>query len=218
MYETDGANPIGVHEPSEIRLLTPIVRPTSVRLCDVDDDGQIDFDYTNPSTFFGPGDQIPRPGFARRIVLAPCLGIVIGGSGLNVDVSDADDLVLGLTLVSFFVAPDDSKGRMIDAGFSIGPAITTPDELDDSVTEHKEGRRYRFAIAARVGSDEVGRYELGSAKKTIAQVLSYLSESSPMRQGDLVCIKLGLSDRTVDKGDDMHVSSEKLGTLSSRFI
>ena len=227
VYETDGANAVGVHEWSDVRLLSPLGLPPSVRLFSAPDPNIIweegedtpvpAFSYVNPAAMIGPGLALPLPPLSRSLRVDACLGVVVGGAGRSVQLEDADELVLGLTLVTSFYLTDSNDGRSRDAGFALGPAITTPDELDDSVTVDERGRRYRFAMALRINSEEVASYDMSTLPHSVAEILSSASNSCALQQGDVVAISLGPNERTLEKGDQVQLVCEKLGTLTTRI-
>ena len=227
VYETDGANPVGVHEWADVRLLSPIGLPPSVRIFAPAEEGYQwehgpdvpfpSFAYLNPTTLLGPGFAMPMPEYTKQVHADPCLAVVIAGAGRDVPVDEADGLVLGLTLVTSFHSNNEKAARARDAGFALGPAITTPDELDDAVTVDERGRRYRFGLSLTVNAEEVLKVDLSDLPFTFAELLSYASESAPLHQGDIVAVSLGANDRALDKGDQVQAVCEKLGTLTTRI-
>lgn len=227
VYETDGTNPVGVHEWSDVRLLSPLGLPPSVRLFSAPDksvtweegeDSPVpSFIYLNPASLVGPGLGIPFPDWSRSLQVEPCLGVVVGGAGRSAPVEESDDLILGLTLVTSFYVPGAVGGRARDVGFALGPAITTPDELDDSVTVDERGRRYRFSLVLKVNAEEVGVYDLSSLPHTVAELMSSASTSCVIQQGDVVAVSLGENLRKLEKGDQVQLTCEKLGALTTRI-
>jgi hypothetical protein len=111
-YETDGANAIGVHEAMDVRLLAPINRPGTVRFFPA---GSLDFIYANPYAMFGPNEELMLSEGIDQITVVPCIAVVIGGAGGLVTTRDADDLVLGLTLVNSY-RTSDAGARALDLG------------------------------------------------------------------------------------------------------
>lgn len=226
VYETDGTNPVGVHEWSDVRLLSPVGMPPSVRLFGEpregwswethSEDSLPAFEYLNPAALVGPGMALPIPEPVKSLLADPCLGVIIGGSGRDVSVEDADGLVLGLCLVTSFCSPADAGGRARDVGYAVGPAVTTPDELDDAVTVDERGRRYRFSVGLKVNSEEIVSFDLSGLPYTVAELLSYASDSCALQQGDLVAVRLGTNSRSIEKGDQVQTSSDKLGVLTTR--
>jgi 2-keto-4-pentenoate hydratase/2-oxohepta-3-ene-1,7-dioic acid hydratase in catechol pathway len=226
VYETEGSEGVAVHEWTDARLLAPIGQPPSVRFFSPPpedsrwelgpDQALPVFEYLNPVGLIAPGLALPlQDGMA--LGADPCVGIVIAGAGRNVPVGEADGLVLGLTLVTAFRAQGESGARLRDVGFALGPAITTPDELDDAVTEDERGRRYRFPIALKVNSEVVVEFDLSALPYTLAELLSHASESCPVHIGDIVAVSLGSNSQILGKGDQVQSVSEKLGALTTRI-
>ncbi len=209
-YETVGAEPVAVHEPMEVKLLAPIVRSSSVRVSGVN---HLDFDYLNPHVMFGPNETLRYPD--AELFVTPCLGIIIGGSGGLVDARIADDLVLGLTMGSVFsVAPH--RGAGLDIGFALGPAITTPDELDDSVTMDSKGRRYRMQATLKVNSVETGSLSLSELEFTPAEIISQASQTCALYESDLILIAV-CPPIQLDSKDEFGWVIEKMGALNTRI-
>lgn len=227
VYETDGANPIGTHPWNEVRLLSPVGLPPSIRVYEPPDEDANwetgaetalpEFQYVNPATLVGPSMAIPIPEVLKSLAVDCCLGVVIGGSGRSVAADQADGLVLGLALISSFYAVGERGGRSRDFGLALGPAITTPDELDDAVTEDERGRRYRFSISLRVNSEELLEFDLSKLPYTVAEYISHASETCALRQGDIIAVSLSRTERKLEKGDQVQALSDKLGALSTRL-
>lgn len=227
VYETDGTNAVGVHEWSDVHLLAPLGLPPSVRFFSEPDpelsweegeDSPVPpFTYLNPAALIGPGLALPFPEWSRDLRVDACLGVVVAGAGRSVPVSESDELILGLTLVTSFYVPGLADGRSRDAGFAVGPAITTPDELDDAVTVDERGRRYRFGLTLRVNSEDIGTYDLSTLPQTVAELLSSASNSCAIHQGDVIAVSLGSNERKLEKGDQVQLVCEKLGTLTTRL-
>jgi 2-keto-4-pentenoate hydratase/2-oxohepta-3-ene-1,7-dioic acid hydratase in catechol pathway len=227
VYETEGTEPVGVHEWADVRLLAPVGWPPSVRLFsppdeelswDFGSDQPLPrFEYLNSAALVGPAVVLPVPEQIKAIHCDSCIGIVIAGVGRTVSVEDADGLVLGLTLFSSFHAVGQHGGRARDLGYAIGPAITTPDELDDAVTVDERGRRYRFSVGMKVNSEEVFTYDLSSLPYTLAELLSHASETCVLHQGDIVAVQLGEGGQLLESGDQVQMVCEKLGALGTRI-
>jgi 2-keto-4-pentenoate hydratase/2-oxohepta-3-ene-1,7-dioic acid hydratase in catechol pathway len=191
-------------------------RPASIRLIESLD--PLRFVYLNPGNLAGPNEGLPTLPFIRELHPVMCLGIVIGGAGALVSVADADELVLGLAPLTAFRARAEEGARQWDLGCALGPAITTPDELDDAVTVDSSGRRYRFSLTMNVNGEEVAKVPLADRSPTVAEALAYVSESAPLRQGDVVALALAEPDRPVGPGDQIQILSDKLGVLTNRVL
>jgi 2-keto-4-pentenoate hydratase/2-oxohepta-3-ene-1,7-dioic acid hydratase in catechol pathway len=209
-YETVGAEPVAIHEPMDVKLLSPIVRASSVRFAGFN---SLQFDYLNPSVMFGPNETLRFPEAELRIT--PCLAIVIGGSGGRVDVRTSDDLVLGLTLASVF-SVEPHRGPGLDIGFALGPALTTPDELDDSVTADGRGRRYRMTATFKVNSVESGGANLSELEYTPAELISQASQTCALYESDLLLMGACEPIR-VESKDEFGWVIDKMGALNTRI-
>jgi 2-keto-4-pentenoate hydratase/2-oxohepta-3-ene-1,7-dioic acid hydratase in catechol pathway len=212
-YETDGVNAIAVHEASDVRLLTPINRPWSVRFFGADSP---DFAYANPHSMFGPSEPLQLMHGVDNVVVVPCLGFVIGGVGGMLHPREADDLILGLTLVNSY-RTDEPGARALDLGFSVGPIIVTPDEFDDAVTADAKGRRYRTSMTLRMNSVETQTLSLADLKFNPAELAAYASLTCNVREGDLLAIEL-TEPVKVDRGDEFALIGEKIGVLTNRLV
>lgn len=215
IYETDGTNAIGIHEASDIRLLAPIGRPTSVRVFRPGDHA---FDYANPMAMHGPNEPIPVPIGADRVGYVPSLAVVVGGAGASVEPSVADDLVLGLALGHLLSTLRVSGGAALDVGFAIGPALITPDEFSSDSVRPESGVRYDDTVTLTINGVEVSSFSVAALKPTVASAVSRASQSHPLYEGDLLLIPLGEVDLTPEPEDVLKLSGEKLGALTSRLV
>jgi len=223
VYETHGAEPIGVHDWTEARLLSPVGQPPSFRLFPTlptqRETEAFDFRYLNPNVIAGPLGIIGvSPGL--EISCIPCLGAVVAGGGASIPIAQADEVLLGLTLVNVFFQSSEKPIEQLpawafDAGSSVGPALTTPDELDETVVDESIGRRYDFEVSLAVNGDEVFKVNVEQMGATIAQLLSFASLTCPIKQGDLLAAALisPLPEIKLKGGDQVRLVSEKLGAL-----
>lgn len=220
VYETEGANPVGVHDWSDARLLAPVGQPASLRLFPtVPVSGEVyPFRYLNPGILIGPNGSIARG--ASEMAVLPCLGVVIAGGGGSIPVADADEVLLGLTLANVFYQPMDSEleglpAWSFDPGIAIGPAITTPDELDERVVDESAGRRYDLVVNLSHNGVEIQSFDVQRLGATVAQVLSFASLTTALRPGDLILIGLAEAPLPVrpKAGDQVRLASDALGAL-----
>ncbi len=235
IYETDGANPVAVHEAEDVRPLAPIPLPPSLRIfrsdCQADPlEGTEEdprFFYGNPASVVGSGLVIPFPEFAVEVGVVPCIAAILLADGFRVDLAEADDLILGYTLVNFVVAKEVERaerrsgsgfGRSHDIAAAIGPVITTPEELEDELNLQGKGRHYQLTSILRVNGVEVGRGTTDDLPFTFAQAIQSASQSCPLRAGDVIALgpiaELESGEITIGPEDQVQLAVEKLGTLS----
>lgn len=242
VYETDGTDPVAIYEASETRLLSPIGHPQSVRLFDLApgegdwvalSEGrsaakEMSFTYLNPAMVVGPTTELMPCAFSDEISFKVCLGAVVSEPGLSIASEQADAYILGLTLVTVFFAADVERiekmrghptGRSHDVGIAVGPALTTPDELENALVQDLAGRRYAIPITASVDGDEVGRFNSEDIPITLAEAIGFASESCPIVAGDLIAVSLGEAqlERGLSAGSDIRLASDWLGTLANRI-
>jgi len=234
IYETDGEQSIAVHEAEAIRPLSPVGRAPSLRLFrmtnsvmkSTDQDGMPMYVHLNPTSLYGPSQSIPRPMSVAHLDFEPYLIAVIGSDGLQVSVEEADGLILGYTLALVLFAREIEReeiqagsgpGRSFDVGGVIGPVISTPDDLDETVTEEIPARKYSLEVVSRVNGVEVGRGNIADLPYSFAELIQAASDTGPIRGGDLIAIgpiAVPTGQVQLESGDDVQVSAEHLGTLS----
>jgi len=237
VYETENGEGVGIHEAAEIRPLAPVAKCGSIRFFHRDfqaegvEQGRDDasFFYGNPNSLIGPSQIVPPPGTLPTLSFHPYVAAVVLGDALGLEVEEADGIYLGATLMIAIVSQTQFDldrtlgrgfGRSYDVAMAIGPAITTPDELEDFVAAEEFGRRYQLASTARVNGVEVGRGDLSELPLTLAQAAAAASASSPLREGDIIAIGPivdFVSPVTLDEGDEVQLAVESLGTLSVRI-
>ncbi len=241
VYETEGSQPVAIHEWTDARLHAPVGLVPSVRLFDPithesdwtglgegrQAEADLKFSYLNASTVIGPQSEIMPVSVTTTIACKPCLVGVVSANATLLTPQEAEDAILGLTLGNIFFASDldrieRSRGqgfsRSHDLGICIGPAITTPDELEDATRDHPNGRIYDFTIHVHVNELEVASYHSVELPFTLSDALSFASESCAIRSGDLICLPLGTVSTTLglQPGDEVRVVSDRLGTLANR--
>lgn len=236
IYETDGEQSIAVYEAEQVRPLSPVGRPPSIRIFRTMDgalptteDGVPLYFHANPSGLYGPSQSIPKPATVAHLDFEPYLIGIVGSDGLQVPVENGDNMILGFTLALLLVSRDHLReelvlksgfGRSFDIGGVIGPVVTTPDDLDEVVTEEIPARKYGLSVVTRINGVESGRGEIADLPASIAQLVATASDSGPVRSGDLLAIgPIARSDEMtfLESGDDVQVSVEHLGTLSLKI-
>ncbi len=238
VYETDGEKAIAVHESDAIRMLAPIGKPPSVRffwcyeappIQGADLSSQLDFVYLNPACLLGPVAVLKKPAFAERLSFDPCIVVVVAGAGSSVPVEAAEGLILGYCLGTSF--SDESmegpglgvvrySARRRDMGTAVGPAVTTPDEMDEAVIEVGAGKRFQVGITARVNGREVAEWNLADLPVSLAEAVSLASESCALEPGDVIFVSLPAKERnqalpTVERGDEVQIVCDRLGSLTT---
>ena len=234
IYETDGASAVAVHDAVDVRPLAPIPHAPSIRVFRNDlqpeilTGGEADeslYFYANPSTLAGPSQLLPYPEWCTELSVLPLVAVALVADVTSIDIAEADDAILGYSLMLLLVARDVERrerrfgiiGRSHDIGGVLGPVLTTPDELDELVEDAEFGRRFSLAATLKVNGVERGRGSMDDFPLTFAQAIAGANLSGPLRAGDIFAMgPVAESDEpvTLEPGDLVQVSVDKLGTLS----
>jgi hypothetical protein len=97
-----------------VRLLAPVLHPSSVRVFD----DQRTFAFANPAAIVGPDAEIAGGGAALELL--PRLAAIVG----------AEEALGGFTLLGEWRRPSLAAPKDRDFALALGPAVVTPDELD----------------------------------------------------------------------------------------
>jgi hypothetical protein len=100
-----------VYPLADVRMLVPVLRPPSIRIFDGDD-----FHFANPTSLYGPDEEVPVPADGVEAVLRPTA--IIG----------ALEQIGGFTIMNDWQAPELSGAKAFDFATSLGPVVVTPDE------------------------------------------------------------------------------------------
>lgn len=203
VYETDGQQPIGIHEPGDVRLLAPVLAG-SIRLYSADS-----FTYLNPASSVGTGEPVLGR-LDREMSCQPCLVAVIASYGRNIEVGVADDVVLGLTLGTHYFFGEGASASDADAGFAFGPAISTPEDLMEAGKDTERGKVYTLPLSFGKGGTDP---EVFSPEVSFGHRIAQASETAPLRPGDLFAVPVGERIRGIQQKDEIHFVSETLGAL-----
>jgi fumarylacetoacetase-like protein len=113
---------------ADVVLRAPVLHPGAIRLFDGDD-----FVFGNPSSVYGPDEQVPLPRGADEIEAQLRLAVVIGPS-----------IIGGFTLLNDWYAPALGGAKSHDFATTLGPVVVTPDEFAgggtdwDALLDHAE--------------------------------------------------------------------------------
>lgn len=210
VYETDGANAIAVHGVEDVRLLSPIGSAPSVRFYD----RRLGFSYLNPQILGNPGEPMPLLDEAGWM---PCLALVVGGAGMGFTTREADDAALGFALGAVLRSPFTDSARALDAGYVIGPALTTPEELDDRAILGDQGKQFELRFSAVRNEQPLEGLKKVDLPYTVAEVIAHASSSCAIVPGDLIMISLADEFLPAGHGDKIEIRADVLGLLVVRL-
>ncbi|MFE2640389.1 fumarylacetoacetate hydrolase family protein [Streptomyces scopuliridis] len=203
--------PEEVRPLDEVRLLPPLPRPTSVRdgLCFLDHLrgcyralgrseelhpawSQVPaFYFSNADAVFGPHDDVPIAPGSRMFDLELEVGAVIGRGGRDLHPGGAEQHIVGYTLFNDWTARDHQlrdlalgigMGKSKDSAITLGPALVTPDELEDS---RRDGR-LAFELTAMVNDEEIARGSLDQMDWGFGELIAFISRGVDLSPGDVI--------------------------------
>jgi 2-keto-4-pentenoate hydratase/2-oxohepta-3-ene-1,7-dioic acid hydratase in catechol pathway len=212
IYETDGKQAVGVHDPSKVRFLSPIGAPPSVRFFDPTPEGGLAYRYGNPSALLDPRAEVDVPPGMLALDLEVRLAVVVADSGEQIEADEAEAFVLGVAVVLAFVGPEflaSDPVRARDLPAILGPLLTTPDDLAEVAT---------LDVAVFIAEEERVRARV-PAEVPAATMLALASRNMPVRAGELLVApplpaSLGSPLRP---RDEFRVTVDPLGGVGGRI-
>ena len=192
------------------------------------------FYFSNVTEIRGPGEPVWAPRGSQELDFELEVAAVVDTPALDLDESRAEEAIGGYTILNDWSARDlqreettvrlgPAKGK--DFASSIGPWITTPDELADA----QSGKGYDLEMTARVNGVETSRGRWASAHFSFGEMLARASADVRLRPGDLIgsgtvgtgCL-LEVKDQTLGRylqpGDRITLAVERLGELTTPVV
>lgn len=216
----------------EVRLLSPLPRPNSLRDFMVFEEhvrntsgeppdvwyDQPIYYKGNPDSVYAPGETVDWPGYTDSLDYELEIAAVVGRKGRDVPREEAMDYIAGYMVFNDWSARDvqmeemqamlgPAKGK--DFANSFGPYLVTPDEFD------VEGA----AMEARVNGETWSEGSVGEMHHSFDDIVEHVSDSETIHPGDVLgsgtvgggCgLELG---RFLDPGDTVELEVEGLGVL-----
>jgi 2-keto-4-pentenoate hydratase/2-oxohepta-3-ene-1,7-dioic acid hydratase in catechol pathway len=195
------------------------------------------FYFTNPYAICGPNDSVRIPPGCALFDFELEVAAVIGRSGQDIRVEDAEAHIAGYALMNDWSARDlqfaemqvqlgPAKGK--DSATTLGPVFVTPDEL----APYREGNAFALRMRAEVNGTVVGEDLWSNMAFSYAQMIAYASRGTEVRTGDILgsgtcgggCLaevwgRKGFeAHRPLSPGDTVTLSVEHLGSQISRVL
>ena len=244
-----GAGRQSVGWPLEkVRLLPPLPRPMGIRdfyafeghvsAAFANRGGEVPeawyrfpaFYFSNPNSAYGPDETIPYPAHSQALDYELEVACVIGQAGRDIPADRAGAFVFGYTIFNDWSARDTQQeerqvglgpAKAKDFASSFGPAIVTPDELED----RHAGRPgvYDLAMVARVNGVEKSRGNWKELHYSFGDMIERASADAFLLPGEIVgsgtvgsgCL-LELTQGQgpwLEAGDEVELEIERLGLL-----
>jgi fumarylacetoacetate (FAA) hydrolase len=193
------------------------------------------FYFSNPNSIFGPGEIVPRPTYTAEMDFELEVACVIGKTGINIPVEEAEAYIFGYTIFNDWSARDiqrqevkvglgPAKGK--DFASSLGPWIVTPDELQERAT----GRPgvFNLGMTARLNGQLVSRGNWQDLYYSFGEMIARASQDVYLLPGDVIgsgtvgsgCLLEITSGRGpwLAPGDVIELEIERLGVLRNTVV
>jgi 2-keto-4-pentenoate hydratase/2-oxohepta-3-ene-1,7-dioic acid hydratase in catechol pathway len=168
-----------------------------------------------PSSLIGNGDSIVYPTLSQRVDFEGELGLVIGKQARNVPAEEAQEYILGYTIVNDITARDLQKkdgqwtrGKGFDTFCAVGPWLVLKEEVDF------ESLRVRTMLNGEMKQD-------GSVRDMIFPVnaiIAYITQFMTLEPGDLIATGTPPGVGPMRPGDTVQVEIEGIGKLHNPVI
>ena len=240
-FDPDERGPAGArcwYDASEVRLLSPLPRPNTLRDCMAYEEhvenslgGEVpDVWYElpvyykgNPEATVHPGEDVEWPPYTEMLDYELELAAVVGKEGRDIDATDAASYIAGYTVFNDFSARDiqgremqgrlgPTKGKDFANGF--GPYLVTADAVDLA----------DLTLTAAVNGETWSEGTPGEMHHTFPEILAYVSQSETLYPGDVVgsgTVGRGCGlelDRWLEPGDTVALGAEGIGTLEHTVV
>ncbi|MCS6872167.1 MAG: fumarylacetoacetate hydrolase family protein [Anaerolineae bacterium] len=188
------------------------------------------FYYTYYGTLCGDGDTVPYPPYTAALDYELEIAAVIGKAGRDISPEQAEDHILGFTILNDWSARDvqriemrvglgSAKGK--DFAKSLGPCIVTLDELED----RRIGRHgvFNLQMVARVNGVERSRGNMADIYWSFGEMIARASQAVTLEAGDVIgsgtvgtgCLLelTGGEGAWLQSGDVVELEIERIGVL-----
>lgn len=190
--------------------------------------------YSNPVMIYPSGSSVPYPSFTSQLDYEMEVAVIIGKEGVNITAESALSHILGLTLANDWSARDVQRKEMKiglgpskskDFATSLGPYVTTIDELGNFISEEN---RFNIPVEAYVNGKRYSSGNLVDMHWSFSEVLEYASRGTRLKRGDVImsgtistgCIlELGPEEYGwLKRGDVVSIVSPVLGELKNEVV
>ena len=192
------------------------------------------FYYGNHNAIGGSGEVLISKNQSKKLDYELEVAAIIGKRGKNISVSDADDYIMGYTIMNDFSARHLQKEEMKlslgpakgkDFLTTLGPYIITKDELDDKCITGEFGNRYDLNMYAYLNGELLSKDNFKNISWTFAQIISRISDGTEIYPGDVIgsgtcatgcLLELNQTNNTniwLNEGDEIKLVIDRMGSL-----
>jgi 2-keto-4-pentenoate hydratase/2-oxohepta-3-ene-1,7-dioic acid hydratase in catechol pathway len=171
--------------------------------------------FMKPSTtVIGPGETIVYPGQSSRVDFEAELGVVISRRCRNVRAGQARDVILGYTCFNDVTARDLqatdgqwTRAKSFDTFAPVGPWIVT--DIDDPHT---------LAISSRLNGELKQSSSTSNLIFSVFELIEFISSVMTLEKGDVIATGTPSGIGPMNRGDEIQVEIEGIGTLTNTVV
>ncbi|MFN7017792.1 MAG: fumarylacetoacetate hydrolase family protein [Fimbriimonadales bacterium] len=196
------------------------------------------FYFSNPACLVGHDQPVSKPPNTDALDFELELAVIIGRTGGEFTLQQAEAAIAGFTLMNDWSARDIQMREMSiglgpakakDFATSLGPCVVTPDELEGwRCPDPEHGSRWNMRLVARVNGREITRASAGEAHWTFAQMIAHAARNTRLQLGDVLgsgtvgggCL-LEYPEGTypwLQPGDVVELEAEGIGVLRNTIV
>lgn len=228
LYETEGTNPIGVHDLSNIKFLCPIARPPVMRemLHEPDSDRLLYF-YRNPSTLYGPAAAVFLPQGTNSVILQPQLAIVIKDTERYISREAAASVILGYTMVVTIYDPHlrsqeeaigIGPGASSDFGAATAPFLVTPEELPLAPSPDETDIILSVPLTSKKNDETYGSILLGDEGASPYASIERCSRDVTLQFGETLLLGHPPEGLEAHIGDSVQYQASPFGAITIQLL
>ena len=192
------------------------------------------FYYGNHNAIAGAGEVLIQKDHSVKLDYELEIAAIIGKKGKNIPVGEADDYILGYTIMNDLSARGlqqeemklslgPAKGK--DFLTTLGPYIITKDELKDKCISNNDGDRYDLNMRAYLNGKLLSEDNFKNITWTFAQIISRVSNGTEIYSGDVIgsgtcatgcLLELNQTNNTdiwLADGDEIKLEVDRMGSL-----
>lgn len=162
-----------------------------------------------PVSVSSHGSTIELPDPSKEYVPEAELGVVIGEEIWDVDPPTVPEVIAGYTCGNDFSNTSDMqeeldvfRGKIFDGSATLGPVIASPEEVPDDAA-------IRLSVNGSTRQDSTIDEMIFSVQEIISEISQYVS----LLPGDVILTGTPAGVEPVDRGDDVEIEIEGIGTL-----
>ena len=192
------------------------------------------FYYGNHHAIGGPGKVLIQKDQSVKLDYELEIAAIIGKKGKNIPVNEADNYIMGYTIMNDLSARALQKEEMKlslgpakgkDFLTTLGPYILTKDELKDKCISSSDGDRYDLNMRAYLNGKLLSKDNFKNITWTFSQIISRISNGTTIYPGDVIgsgtcatgcLLELNQTNNTdiwLQDGDEIKLEVDKMGSL-----